>query len=373
MKVFVIGKPVYNITIPLQNFIAEGSKTKINEKLELPGGNMIYTAVMLAKWGLDVSFCGVTGGDEYGSKIKAELESNNINTKYLEINYEHKTPINYVFINSQTGIGTEVLHDDGISVSRYKYDTTPDVIIMDGSDMGSSLAILNNFPNAISILLANRVSEDVYSLSKRCKYVVANMSFAKALTKTDFDFNKQKVLVNMFQKIKDLNKSEYILMLRDKGVLYVNNRQVKMIPAINVKKVDDTNSGSSFFAAYSYGIINKYNMDITAKIANIAGGLAISKLGSILSIPDKKDVFDLIGMDEEKLKSSNEGKDNSNLQNIQSTQNPQAVLDNQNTLNAQMNTQVNMQVPQPNQVVETLDTGADIPKVKSEGSINGQG
>ncbi|MDD3895629.1 MAG: PfkB family carbohydrate kinase [Bacilli bacterium] len=302
MKVLVIGKPTYNFILTLDNFLTEGAKINIGERQEVAGGASVYVASLLGKWGMDVSYTGLVSNDPLGAKIKSQLDSYNVNTKFIEINYENPdcTSTNYIIINKSNGSSTEILRSDPeLNLTKYKYDFVPDFIIMDGTDPAGSLAALNNFPHATSILLANKVSEKIYDISKKCHYVVANISYAKALTKLELEIKRPKALVNFMQKIKDLNKAQYIIMMRENGVLYASNNQVKMIPAIQIeKKEDDTHSGYMFFAAFVYGIINNYGMDNSAKIANIAGGLSLTKVGSINAMLELADVLKMAGLKE---------------------------------------------------------------------------
>jgi sugar/nucleoside kinase (ribokinase family) len=342
MNVLVIGKPKYNITLLMDSYPLEGTKTKVNEKIEITGGTSVYVACMLAKWGINVYYAGVVCGDEVGNKIKAELESFNVNTKFIDTDYEHKSGLNYVLLNKTNGSSTEILNENDVYLKKYKYDILPDYIITDGSDMGASVAAANNYPLAKMILFANKVSGEYYDLSKRCAYVCANMSFASSLTKMEFEFNRPKSLVALFQKIKDLNRAQYILMLRDKGVLYINNNQVKMIPAITVEKKDDANSGAAFFGAYCYGIINNYDMDTIAKTSNIAGALALTKIGSLLSIPDKNEVYKMAGVNDNNYQANI-----SNQTTVESTETlneeiPKTNLDTNIGSNADINTSVDI-------------------------------
>ncbi|MDD2238554.1 MAG: PfkB family carbohydrate kinase [Bacilli bacterium] len=302
VKVLVIGKPTYNFILTLDNFLTEGAKINIGERQEVAGGASVYVASLLGKWGMDVSYTGLVSNDPLGAKIKSQLDSYNVNTKFIEINYENPdcTSTNYIIINKSNGSSTEILRSDPeLNLTKYKYDFVPDFIIMDGTDPAGSLAALNNFPHATSILLANKVSEKIYDISKKCHYVVANISYAKALTKLELEIKRPKALVNFMQKIKDLNKAQYIIMMRENGVLYASNNQVKMIPAIQIeKKEDDTHSGYMFFAAFVYGIINNYGMDNSAKIANIAGGLSLTKVGSINAMLELADVLKMAGLKE---------------------------------------------------------------------------
>ena len=299
MNVLVIGKPRYDIILPLEKYPLDGESKIIKEKIEVAAGTSLYVACMLAKWNIKTYYAGSICGDELGNKIKNTLDRYNVDTKFVEVDYEHKSPINYVLLNRTNGQTTNILHDNEIYLKKYKYDFVPDYIITDGSDMGASIAALNNYPTSKMILFANKVNEEFYNLSKRVSYVCANIDFAEALTKMKYDFNRPKSLVELFQKIKDLNKAEYILMLRDKGVMYISERNVKMIPAIKIDKKDDSNSGSSFFGAYAYGIIKGLNADVTAKIANAAGGLALTKVGSIYTIPEIETVFNTVNLQKE--------------------------------------------------------------------------
>lgn len=302
MKVLVIGKPTYDVILPTAQYIAEGSKIDVTEKITQGGGTALYVASLLSKWGCDVSFTGVIGSDPYGAKIKSQLESFKVNTKFIEVNYENATSTSYILINKANGSSTQIIDDNKeITLTKFKYDFIPDVLIMDGTDYTGSMAALNNFPHATSILFANKVGEVAYDLSKKCKYVIANTKFAEALTKQSLEMNRSKSLVDFMQRIKDLNKATYIIMLKEKGVLYVSDNQVKMIPAIDVElKVDDTHSGALFFGTFAYGIINNYGMDNSAKIANIAGGLSLSKLGSVNAMLDLSDILSVAGLREVK-------------------------------------------------------------------------
>lgn len=300
MNILIIGKPKINVRMVLDGFPKENSKTTIFEKQEEIGGTSVYIAKMLTNWGVPVYYAGATCGDELGLKIKSDLEASHIDTKYLETDYEHHTNMNYILLNKASGTSTEVYVDEKSYLTKHKYDN-PDYIITDGTDLGASIAAANNYPNAKIILLANKVNNEYYDLSKRSHYVVASASFASALTKIPMDY-KPKTLVNIFQKIKDLNKANFIVMLNEHGVLYAKERDVKMLPALKVEKQDDSNSGAAFFGAYIYGLINNMDIDDTAKIANIAGGIALTKIG-MDSIPLKSEVFRLAGIDESKVKS----------------------------------------------------------------------
>ncbi len=297
MKILVVGKPVYNTILTVENYPEENLKYNAVEKLNLGGGASLYAATLLGKWNMQVGYSGMIGSDDAGKEIKQQLDKYNVGTKLLEINYEHSTNKSYIIINKQNGSSTELSNiNHEVNVKKFKYDFKPDYILLDGSDEDGSLAALNNHPDAKVILFANKVSESLYNLSKKCDYVVANKDYAEALTKLKLD-QKSKNLVNFMQKIKDFNRANHVVMMRDKGVLYVSDNQVKMMPAININSiVDDTHSGFIFFGAFAYGIINNYNIDDAVKLANVSAGLSLTKLGSENALVELNDVLDLSGI-----------------------------------------------------------------------------
>lgn len=296
MNVLVIGKPNYDVILPVDSYPSLGAFKSTNERMEQPGGISVYVACMLSKWGLKVHYAGLISGDEIGNKIKAELEKYNVDIKNVETNFEVKSNINYITLDKSNGLSSSILSDNGAYLTRYKYDFIPDYIIVDGTDIGGGIAAANNYPTSKIIFIGNKVNEQYYDMSKRSHYVCANFEFAKALTKLDAYINKPKTLVDLFQKIKDLNKAEYILMLKENGVLYVKDRQVKMIPAVLVAKKDDSNYDAAFFGAYAYSVIKGFDADMMAKICNMAGFVGTGNVGSLTSIPSKEYVFNTCGL-----------------------------------------------------------------------------
>ena len=292
MNVIVIGKPRIDVTEIVDNFPLEGKDKKITKRIISNGGISVYVACMLAKWGINVYYSGVVGGEEEGIKLKSKLEEYHIDTKFVEVNYETKTNKNYSVLNESNGTRTNIIFDNEQFLTKHKFDFDPDYIIVDGTDMVGAIGASNNYPNAKMIMLANVVSKEYYNLSKRCTYVVASENFASALTKIAINYNKSKTLVDVMQKIQGLENAKYTLNLLNHGTLYVKDRQVKYIPKIEVKPVDNLMMEAAFLGAFCYGIISDLDMDVIGKICNMACYKASEKLGTIDNILDKQEIFD---------------------------------------------------------------------------------
>lgn len=308
MNVIVIGKPRIDVSLINDNYPVEGKDKTVSERIISYGGISLYVACMLAKWGVNVYYQGLVGGEEEGIKLKNKLEELHIDTKFVEVNYEVKTDKNYSVLNTSNGTRTNVIFNNGKQLTKHKYDFNPDYIIVDGTDMDGAIGASNNYPNAKMIMLANVISKEYYNLSKRCSYVVASADFAVALTKLDINYSKSKTLVNIMQKIQDLENAKYTLNLLDHGTLYVKDRQVKYIPKIEVTKKDNLMMEAAFLGAFSYGIINNLDMDVIGKICNMACYKVCENIGTIDNILDKDKVFEACSIkleDTEKVDSLN--------------------------------------------------------------------
>lgn len=292
MNVVVVGKPRIDVTEFVKEFPNEGNDVVLDNREIIAGGSSLYTACMLAKWGINVTYMGLVGGEEEGVKLKTLLEERRINTRFVEINYETKTNKNYSIL-SENGKRTNLIYDNQKYLTKYKLDFEPDYIISDGTDFDGALGLVNNYPNAKVIFLANVLSKDYYNFSKKCTYVVSNEKFASAATKLTINYHKQKTLVDLMQKLQDLENAKYIIILRGNGTLYVKERQVKFISKVDATLRDEYMMETAFFAAFAYGIITNMDMDKIGKLCNMAYYKSGEKIGNINNILDKDEMFKL--------------------------------------------------------------------------------
>lgn len=292
MNVIVVGKPRIDVTKFVKEFPKEGDNLIINDREQITGGVSIYVACMLAKWGINVTYMGLVGGEEEGVKIKTFLEERHIESRFVEINYEVKTNKNYSIL-TDNGKRTNLIYDNQKYLTKYKLDFEPDYIIVDGSDFDGALALVNSYPNAKVIFLANVLSKDYYNFSKKCSYVVTNEKFASAATKLSINYHKEKTLVDLMQKLQDLENAKYIVNLRGNGTLYVKDRQVKFVSKVDSVLRDEYMMEAAFFGAFAFGIITNMDMDKIGKLCNMVYYKSGEKIGNINNILDKDEMFKL--------------------------------------------------------------------------------
>lgn len=292
MKTLVISKPIYDYILPLVEFPEDGDTFFIENSIKTLSNVGVLTAITLAKYGLDVSFTGMIGDDEIGRKIKEIFESYRINTKYIETSYTERTCSNYKIYNSKTNKFTTIQEKSiKATLTKYKYEFIPDVIIMDDGDYGANLAAINNYPNSKLIYIGNKFTKDSLVYCNKCNYIISTLSFASEATGVTTNLNKEKNIVQLFQKFVDLYNANLIIKLNNFDILYCINDEVRLMKNIN-KNI--TNKENLYDACLSYFIITTNNVENSIKLTNKVMLESGNEFDMIKNIPDYKVIADNI-------------------------------------------------------------------------------
>lgn len=294
MKVLCIGHASWDITIPVDDYPTENFKYRFNEKVSGGGGPASNAAFLLGKWGVDTVLSAVVGSDDFGTNIKKELQDVNVNTTFIETNYDKDTSLSFVIINRKNGSRTVFnVANERPMLKKLNYDFTPDIILTDGHDYGASQNAISKYNNAISVLDAGRKTPEVLELCKYVNYIVCSKSFAEELSGMTVDYNNPSTLVNIYTKIQNkYPNSNIVVTLEEHGCLYQSGKEIKIMPGLKEEAVDTTGAGDIFHGAFVYGLANNFDIDKNVTIANIAAGLSIKKIGSRNSCPSLSETLE---------------------------------------------------------------------------------
>ena len=290
--ILCFGQSAYDITIPVDSYPIENKKIKVKELYECGGGAANNAAYLLAKWHDEVYFATSIGNDDYGRKIKEELESVGVKLDYINT-VDGQSTTSYILANRSNGTRTIVTH---VSEKMHFSDNAtipikPDVILFDGYDINMALKIIKDNPKAIKIIDAGSLKNETVELSKYCDYIVCSNDFAREYTKIDFDYND----INKIHEVYDLIAKDFqgklIITLEEYGSITKIDNEFKLVQSVKKKSVDSTGAGDIYHGAFTHFIANGYSLIETMKYANIAGALSVTKIGSKNSMPNYEDVI----------------------------------------------------------------------------------
>jgi sugar/nucleoside kinase (ribokinase family) len=291
MKILCIGHAAYDVTFPVETFPEENTKNRVDMRLECGGGPASNAAYLLGKWGMDTTFAGIVGNDEFGKKIKDEFANVKVDTRYLQISDECKTTTSFIIANKESGSRTIMTYRPSeMKMDPIVLDFEPDIILIDGQEYELSKDILNKYPNAISIIDAGRPTEEIIELSKMVDYVVCSKVFAETVTSIDIDLENNDTIIGLYNKMKEIFKTNIVVTLESKGCLYEYDNNIKVMPSIKVKPIDSTGAGDIFHGAFTYGIAKNMAYEKILKMSNIAGALSVTRIGGRYSIFSKEEM-----------------------------------------------------------------------------------
>ena len=292
IKILSIGHASYEIYVQVDEYPKEGSKLRFINKIGCGGGTASNVAYMLAKWGVSSTFAGTLGNDVYGNRIKKEMDTLGMDTRYIETTFDKDTTLSFVIVNNKNGNRTLMnVADEYVKLKKFDFDFQPDIIIVDGHDPYASKSTIERFPKATTICIADRFVQDVVDTAKYCRYLLCSKDFAEAATNIKIDFNNTATLVEMYDVLrKKFDHQCVIVTLEGQGAMYQIDDQIKVSPALLVKPLDTTGAGDVFRGAFAYAISQNFSVEQAVRFSNIAAGLSTQVVGGRLSIPKLQDV-----------------------------------------------------------------------------------
>ena len=285
MKVLCIGHVTYDVMINMNDYPIENTKNRAKSVTVCGGGQVSNASYLLGKWGINTHILGLVGNDDYGKVIKKELESVNVNTRYLEMN--GNSTVSYIIVNSKNGSRTILTyHNDDLLLHDIEEDINPDIILMDGYEYEMSLKIIKKYPKAIKVLDAEKNNERVLNLCKLVDYVICSKpfleKFSNIIISGEESIKKALVYANKYFK-------NIIVTLEEDGCAYNG----KIISTIKVKPVDSTGAGDIFHGSFVYGLSKGWDIEKILLFANISASLSVTKLGSRNSVFDIEKVCEV--------------------------------------------------------------------------------
>ena len=286
MKVVCVGHSTFDITLPVNDYPVENTKYRIEHHIECGGGPAANGAYLLAKWGMDTSIVSIVGDDYYGEMIKKEFDGVGVKTDYLEIKENHDTSSSYIIANMSNGSRT-IITSKQKPIDKLDKDIllNADVILIDGEHKESAMQVLNNNPDALSVLDAGSLSDNTLQLGKMVKYFVCSHDFAEDFTGKKTDANDINTLIEIHKQIEDYFQNNVIITLEAAGSFTKIDGNYQVIPSIEVKALDSTGAGDIFHGAFTYFMANNYGLLESIKKASITSAISVTRIGSRYSIP----------------------------------------------------------------------------------------
>lgn len=293
MKFVCVGHSTFDTTLPVSEFPEENTKIRVQSHIECGGGPASNGAYLLAKWGMDTTIVSIVGDDYYGTRVISDFAHVGANTEYLEVRKGHQTSSSYIIANTSNGSRTIITSKKPpIRKLSKKVLIHADVILIDGEHPETANEVLDNNPDAISVLDAGRYSDDTKYLGKKVTYVVCSKEYAEEFTNKEINIDRIDKLIEIHKELEEYFQTTIVITLESKGSFTKIDGEYQIIPTIEVKAVDSTGAGDIFHGAFTYFIANGYSLKEAIRLASITGGISVTRVGSRFSIPMLSEVLE---------------------------------------------------------------------------------
>ena len=256
------------------------------------GGGPVATAlVALSRLGVRCRFCGVTGDDTAGMKIRDSLKQEGIDVMKLIKRGHSRSQLAFIVVEKQTAKRT-IFWTRPSGIPLRKRDLGPaflkgvrflllDGLMKDVSIHAAKRAKANNIP---VMLDAGRARPGMLDIARQSDYVVASEDFAKDL---GWNLNK-KALRKEKEK---LGVRALTVTTGRRGSITVFCNSAFNTPAFKIQSVDTTGAGDVFHGGYIYGLLQGWKIRNTVLFASAVAAMKCMKIGGRVGIPHLREVM----------------------------------------------------------------------------------
>ncbi len=268
--VIFIGDLSYNVNLYLNSFLIEGSIHNIVKKTKSLG-NLLNVAIVLAKYNINTYYFSSLGDDYEGKEIINNLHTNLINTDFINILSNTKTPKNYIIRNEKNNSKTSLVQKNNIKYELIKkIDFYPSAIYTDSPNFEFARELKINFPSAKLLTTLDELSNNSINLSKISDYIIIPLKIAEILSQVKYNLTNKKSIIDLFVKTNKLFSGKIIIYDEKLGSLYQGKTMLNIVPKLGNKDKVKENSFDVYKSTFIYGIINDFDIDKIVKLSTIS-------------------------------------------------------------------------------------------------------
>jgi ribokinase len=295
-NIVVMGSINTDLVIHTTKFPKPGETVTGSDFKTLPGGKGANQAVAAARLGARVSMIGRVGNDPYGLAALENLRQQQVGIQEVVVDPAAPSGIALVLIDAHGN--NSIIVSPG---SNGKLDQ--DDLDRSAGLFGSQTILVTQLEIPAAVVTAG-----IQLAKSRGAYVILNpapaqQADARILQEVDTLILNETELVTLagcremhsgLKALLEMGVKQVALTLGAQGCILLTPEREENIPAHAVKVVDTTGAGDAFIGAFSSAIASGDDFWTAGWWGNAAGALATTSVGAQSSLPDKKQLLDLL-------------------------------------------------------------------------------
>lgn len=297
--ILVIGSLNMDLSMRVREFPLKGETILADSLSYSCGGKGANQACACAKLGGNVTMLGCLGCDDFGNKLCDNLKNIGVDISQIKRVEEIGTGVAIINVtdlgdnNIVVVPGANLKCDVSYLKENDELFQSCDFILLQmeiphdaveyairrGKELGKTV-ILNPAPAPIFF------NQDVLSL---VDYITPNETELQVLIKVKL------MIKESMMRLKELGIPNVLVTLGEKGVAYINDDEMAIMPAFPADVVDTVSAGDCFNGALVVALAEDKNLEDALAFANAASSLAVTRIGAQESIPFRNEVDKVLG------------------------------------------------------------------------------
>jgi sulfofructose kinase len=278
------------------------AKMQIRDRRVLCGGQTATAMCTCASLGLRSKYVGVSGTDENGRRIRAELTRRDVDIADLIIR-DAENQFAVILVDETTGDRIVLWdRDDRLRVRERELPVealaAARVVHVDDVDEDAAIRAARIARDAGAI-----VTSDLDRLTPRTEELVASVThaiFAQHVPTHLTGTNDMEHALRKLQETHGRGNRVLCVTLGEHGAMALDGDRIHHEPAFNVHAVDTTGAGDVFRGGFIYALVNGQPIDQALRTANAAAAVSCTRLGALNGVPTLQEVRELMAANVER-------------------------------------------------------------------------
>lgn len=296
-RILVVGSMNMDLVVTMDRF------PQVNETIMgygyqfIAGGKGGNQAVAAARLGADVWMCASVGHDEQGLSLRQGMDAEGISTEFIQMSHDAPTGLAIIPVDAEGNNRIMVMPGANLTLDVSKLKTVfktvqPDAVIMQleiSLEAIQETIRLASEHGILSVLDAGPALDVPLESFKGISLISPNESECQAWTgliPRDLSSSAEASAI-LFDK----TGADYVVLKMGKlGAYYHDGVSSALIPPTAHQALDSTAAGDCFTAAVTLRYLETGDWEESVLFANVAAGIAVSRLGAQPSLPRREDV-----------------------------------------------------------------------------------
>jgi len=265
------------------------AKMQIRDRRVLCGGQMATAVSTCASLGLRSKYVGVSGTDENGRRIRAELTKRGIDITDLIIR-DAENQFAVILVDETTGERIVLWdRDDRLRLRERELPTealsAARVVHVDDVDEDAAIRAAK-----IARQAGAMVTSDIDRLTPRTEELVASVTHPMFAQHVPTHLTGINDIERALRKLRQSHTHTLCVTMGEQGAVALDGDRFVHEPAFRVHAVDTTGAGDVFRGGFIYALLQNQRIEDALRTANAAAAVSCTRLGALNGVPTLDEV-----------------------------------------------------------------------------------